>query len=190
MTAELHNFSLFGLFLDVLVGLIGLTAILIFHGLSINSILVRFDLYADKALLLKRYDNVFFWFYLSLILIALIHVAEIFFWALGLVAMGLVSSLINGLLFSGSCYTTVGFVDDLLPTGWKSLAFFISFSGVFSLAWTTSVMIHMTTLHKAAWRAKHRHIKHEQAAPSADTAQHLSQRAINAAVRRVHQRNP
>jgi hypothetical protein len=161
MTAELHTFSFFGLFLDVVVGLIGLTTILIFHGLSINLILVRFDLYADKALLLKRYSNVFFWFYFSLILIALIHVAEIFFWAVGLLALDLVPNLMASLLFSGSCYTTVGFVDDLLPVGWKSLAFFISFSGVFSLAWTTSVMIHMTTLHKTAWQAKHRHTKHE-----------------------------
>lgn len=163
MTGVLHHFSFFGLFLDVVVGLIGLTVILIFHGLSINLILVRFDLYADRALLLKRYNHVFFWFYLSLILIALIHVAEIFFWALGLVALDLVPDLIKGLLFSGSCYTTVGFVDDLLPIGWKSLAFFISFSGMFSLAWTTSVMIHMTTLHKTAWQAKHRHTLHDQA---------------------------
>jgi hypothetical protein len=68
----------------------------------------------------------------------------------GLVALGLVPDLIKGLLFSGSCYTTVGFVDDLLPIGWKSLAFFISLSGLFSLAWTTSVMIHMTAALKAA----------------------------------------
>jgi hypothetical protein len=161
MTAELHNFSFFGLFLDVVVGLVGLTAILIFHGLSINMILFRFDLYADKALLLKRYRSVFFWFYLSLILIALIHVAEIFLWAVGLLALDLVPDLIKSLLFSGSCYTTVGFVDDLLPTGWKSLAFFISLSGLFSLAWTTSVMIHMTTLHKTAWQAQHRHTRPE-----------------------------
>jgi hypothetical protein len=161
MTAELHDFSFWGLFVDVGVGLVGLTTILIFHGLSINMILVRFDLYADKALLLKRYRSVFFWFYLSLILISLIHVAEIFLWAVGLLALGLVPNLMMGLLFSGSCYTTVGFVDDLLPTGWKSLAFFISFSGVFSLAWTTSVMIHMTTALKAAWQAQHRHTRPE-----------------------------
>jgi hypothetical protein len=161
MTAELHDFSFLGLFVDVVVGLVGLTTILIFHGLSINMILVRFDLYADKAMLLKRYRRVFFWFYFSLILIALIHVAEIFLWAVGLLALGLVPDLIKGLLFSGSCYTTVGFVDDLLPTGWKSLAFFISFSGVFSLAWTTSVMIHMTTSLKTAWQAQHRHPKTE-----------------------------
>ena len=159
MTAELHNFSFFGLFLDVVVGLAGLTAILIFHGLSINSILFRFDLYADKSLLLKRYRRVFFWFYLSLILIALIYVAEIFLWAVGMLALGLVPDLIKGLLFSGSCYTTVGFVDDLLPIGWKSLALFISLSGLFSLAWTTSVMIHMTTALKAAWQAQHRHTR-------------------------------
>jgi hypothetical protein len=35
------------------------------------------------------------------------------------------------------------------------LAFFIAFTGLFSLAWTTSVMIGMTNAYKAAWNLKY-----------------------------------
>ena len=63
---------------------------------------------------------------------------------------------IDALLFAGSCYTTVGFESDNLLEGWKSFAFFISFSGLFSLAWTTSIMIGMTSTYKNAWDLKYR----------------------------------
>jgi hypothetical protein len=62
--------------------------------------------------------------------------------------------LIDAILFAGSCYTTLGFVEDILPNGWKSLAFFISFSGLFSLAWTTSIMIGMTNTYRETWKLK------------------------------------
>jgi hypothetical protein len=70
-------------------------------------------------------------------------------------ALGLIDNAIQTLLFVGSCYTTVGFIGDILPEGWKSLACFISFSGLFSIAWTTSGMIGMTNSYKAAWNLKH-----------------------------------
>jgi hypothetical protein len=66
------------------------------------------------------------------------------------------SQPLEALLFAGSCYTTVGFESDTLKEGWKSFAFFISFSGLFSLAWTTSIMIPMTTTYKKAWNQKYR----------------------------------
>ena len=68
--------------------------------------------------------------------------------------LGLMGDALSAIIFSGSCYTTVGFAPDSLPYGWKSLAFFIAFTGLFSLAWTTSVMINMTNVYRQAWRAK------------------------------------
>jgi hypothetical protein len=65
-------------------------------------------------------------------------------------------NVVAAIIFSGSCYTTVGFAPDSLPFGWKSLAFFIAFTGLFSLAWTTSVMINMTNVYRQAWSAKYK----------------------------------
>jgi hypothetical protein len=45
-------------------------------------------------------------------------------------------------------------VPDILPNGSKSLAFIIAFSGLFSLAWTTSIMIGMTETYRKAWKIK------------------------------------
>jgi len=88
-------------------------------------------------------------------LIACVHICEIVIWSVYLIALNLIPNGIEALIFAGSCYTTVGFAADSLPAGWKSLAFFIAFSGLFSIAWTTSVMIGMTEAYKKAWGLKY-----------------------------------
>jgi len=140
---------------DIFFGLLGLIAILIFHGSLINHIIMRFELKTQKNLGLGQYNRVFMHFYASFFFIALVHICEIILWCFFLLGLGLMDDGLQALLFAGSCYTTVGFVSDVLPTGWKSLAFFIAFTGLFSLAWTTSVMIGMTDAYKAAWNLKY-----------------------------------
>jgi len=140
---------------DALYGIFGLILILLFHGSAINYIMMRFEKLTNENLKERRYNWVFFHFYSAFFFIALVHITEIVIWTLFIVALGLMDDGIQTLLFVGSSYTTVGFVEDILPIGWKSLAFFISFSGLFSIAWTTSNMIGMTSSYKAAWNLKH-----------------------------------
>ncbi len=160
-TTELINQSALGgipllpLIRDSLYGVFGLLLILLFHGSAINFIMLRFERLTIGNLKFKQYNRVFFHFYASFFFIALVHITEIIIWTLYIIALNLMDDGIQTLLFVGSCYTTVGFVEDILPAGWKSLAFFISFSGLFSVAWTTSAMITMTNSYKAAWNLKH-----------------------------------
>jgi hypothetical protein len=149
------NFLILPLIRDSLYGLLGLILVLFFHGGSINFIIMRFEKFTNKNLAHKQYSRVFLHFYLSFLFIALIHLTEIVIWAFYITQLKLIDNGIDAIIFAGSCYTTVGFVADILPKGWKSLAFFISFSGLFSLAWTTSVMIGMTNTYKSAWNLKH-----------------------------------
>ena len=142
------------LIIDVVFGVLGLIVILIFHGTCINYITMRFDQKTDENLSHGQYNRVFIHFYISFILIACIHICEIVLWSFYLVSLNLMSDGIQALIFAGSCYTTVGFAADTLPEGWKSLAFFIAFTGLFSIAWTTAVMIGMTDTYKKAWRLK------------------------------------
>ena len=116
---------------------------------------MRFELLTKKNLEAGKYNWVFTHFYVAFMAIAFIHISEIFIWAAFLLFLKLVPNGIDAILFAGSCYTTVGFVNDLLPMGWKSLAFFIAFSGLFSVAWTTSAMITMTVAYKQAWLLKY-----------------------------------
>ena len=158
----LAGLPLLPLIRDVLYGILGLILVLLYHGSAINFIILRFERLTNENLKSKQYNRVFFHFYASFFFIAIIHIIEIIIWTLYILALGLIDNAIQTLLFVGSCYTTVGFIGDILPEGWKSLAFFISFSGLFSIAWTTSGMIGMTNSYKAAWN-----LKHHQKDPSA-----------------------
>lgn len=140
---------------DILWGLLGLTIILIFHGGAINHVSMKFEMRTKKNLELGQYNWVFSHFYLCFMYIALIHLSEILIWSAYIIQLGLIGDPVKAILFAGSCYTTVGFVEDILPEGWRSLAFFISFTGLFSIAWTTSTMIGMTNTYKDAWRQKY-----------------------------------
>lgn len=140
---------------DTCFGIAGLIAVLFYHGSSINFIIMRFEKYSDLNLKKKQYNRVYLHFYLSFLFIAVMHLIEIVIWAFYMTQLKLIDSGLDALLFAGSCYTTVGFIPDILPNGWKSFAFFISFSGLFSIAWTTSAMIGMTNSYKAAWNLKH-----------------------------------
>ncbi len=49
----------------------------------------------------------------------------------------------------------MGFMEDILPDGWKMLAVIIVFSGMFAFAWTASVMISMTKNFRQAYTKLH-----------------------------------
>ncbi|WP_062308959.1 ion channel [Polynucleobacter sinensis] len=140
---------------NIALGILGLIAILFFHGSAINHVLTRFKRLTKANLALAQYNRVFFHFYLAFVYIALIHIVEILMWAFFILRMDLIEKPVDAILFSGSCYTTVGFISDVLPDGWKSLAFFIAFTGLFCLAWTTSIMIGMTNTYQNAWDQKY-----------------------------------
>ncbi len=142
---------------DSFYGLIGLTVVLFFHGAIINHISMRFETFTDANIRANQYNRIFFHFYLAFIFIAVAHVAEILLWAIYLMKLDLIHDPIGSLLFAGSCYTTIGFVSDVLPLGWKSLAFFIALSGLFSIAWTTSIMVGMTNTYRIAWKLKYKY---------------------------------
>jgi hypothetical protein len=151
---------LYPLLKEILVGTLLLLVVLIYHGSAINKVAMRFDRLTGNNIANKQYRWVFFHFYFAFSAIALIHIIEVLLWAIFLRMLGLVDDTLVAIIFSGSCYTTVGFAPDNLPHGWKSLAFFIAFTGLFSLAWTTSIMIGMTNVYQQAWRAKYK-LKHQ-----------------------------
>ncbi len=153
---NLAGIPLLPLLRDALYGIFGLILILLFHGSAINFIMLRFERLTNGNLKVRQYNRVFFHFYFTFFFIALIHLTEIIIWTIYILELNLIEDGIKAMIFVGSCYTTIGFIEDILPAGWKSLAFFISFSGLFAMAWTTSVMISMTSTYKSAWNLKHR----------------------------------
>ncbi|MBU3575479.1 hypothetical protein [Polynucleobacter sp. UK-Mo-2m-Kol15] len=151
------GFQFLPLLRDIVWGIFLLICTLIFHGSAINHAFMRFERLTHQNLKLRQYNRVFYHFYATFVLLAMFHLLGILFWSVFIIALGLLKDPIEAILFAGSCYTTVGFESDNLIDGWKSFAFFISFCGLFSLAWTGSIMIGMTTVYKSAWDQKYRH---------------------------------
>ena len=140
---------------EVMIGTGILLIVLVYHGGAINHVIMRFERMAAKNMANKQYNWVFFHFYVAFNSIALIHILEVLMWAVFLFMLGLIDDGLTAIIFAGSCYTTVGFAADSLPYGWKTVAFFIAFTGLFSLAWTTSGLVSMTAVYRDAWRAKY-----------------------------------
>ena len=84
--------------------------------------------------------------YLSMLLILASHLVEIGIWGYALVWSGLVKDINQALYFSGSTYTTLGYGQDIMPQAWNAITAVIALTGMFSIAWTTSVLMNMISI--------------------------------------------
>ena len=136
-------------------GIIMLAIVLAFHGLCLTRIAFNYELRSRLSFARKQPERVFFHFYLAIMALALVHVTAVVLWALALTLSGLVTDFTQSILFAGSCYTTLGFMDNILPVGWRAVAIVMTLSGLFSMAWSTSMMLSMTDHFREAWIKKH-----------------------------------
>jgi hypothetical protein len=144
--------------LDLPAYLFGITMLLIVmlvHGLALLQIAKRYEVKSFLYLSEKKYSSVTLVFYVSILCLFLTHIFEIILWGIALRLFNLMPNLGESILFSGSTYTAMGFMDDPLPSGWKMLAIIIAFSGMFAFAWTASVMISMTKNFRQAYTRLH-----------------------------------
>ena len=132
-----------------------LVLVMVFHGVLLLEISKRYEVKTFLYLSAKKYSAVGFCFYTSVFCLFVTHIAEILIWGFALYAFKLLPELGQSILFSGSTYTAMGFMDDSLPDGWKMLAVIIAFSGMFTFAWTASVMITMTRSFRQAYTRQH-----------------------------------
>lgn len=140
-----------------LLGISMLLLIMLFHGAALLQIAKRYEVKSYLYLSEKKYSAVGLTFYLGVISLFITHILEIIIWGISLWAFDLLPDLDISVLFAGSTYTAMGFMEDILPIGWKMLAIIIAFSGMFSFAWTASVMISMTKNFRQAYTRMHMH---------------------------------
>jgi hypothetical protein len=132
-----------------------LFVVMVFHGVLLLQIAKRYEVKTFLYLAEKKYSSVALCFYVSVFCLFLTHIAEILLWGFALYGFTLIPLLGQSILFAGSTYTAMGFMEDILPDGWKMLAVIIAFSGMFSFAWTASVMISMTKNFRQAYTKLH-----------------------------------
>jgi hypothetical protein len=79
-------------------------------------------------------------FFLGALILLLTHIVQIYVWGYSLYLTGFINEPNTAIIFSGSTYTTVGFVNDPLPQQWQLITVIMATSGLFSFGWSTSVM--------------------------------------------------
>lgn len=72
------------------------------------------------------------------------HLLQIFIWGQFLHLSSLIADTHMAMLFAGSTYTTVGFVNDTLPIDWQVVVIIMATNGYFSFAWSTTAMIQLS----------------------------------------------
>lgn len=134
----------------ILFGSVCLLLILMVHGTFMTVVHRTHDSWAEKSLSAGNYWCVEILFYVGMLVMMLGHIVEIGLWAWFLNMSHLATNYHDAMVFSGSTYTTVGYGQDILPRGWEILTVVIALSGMFTFAWTTSLMIILMNTYRAA----------------------------------------
>lgn len=79
-------------------------------------------------------------FLVGAVALLFIHILQIYVWGYSLFYTGVINEPNTAVIFAGSTYTTVGFVDDPLPQKWQLLTVIMAASGLFAFGWSTSLM--------------------------------------------------
>jgi hypothetical protein len=126
------------------IGAAVLVTITLVHG-SVLGYIVR-DYRHGARRLLEHADHPF-WaslqFGRAVLLMLVLHVVDMCIWAIMLNRLGLVPDVRNSLYFTANSYTTLGYGAMPLGMGWRELSPMMAISGLFTFAWTTSVMFNV-----------------------------------------------
>lgn len=136
LTENLLRSALFGLSVLILVTF--------FNGAVLIRINTAFSSYCQSTKTHSSLD-LHVRFIAAVFKLCLVQILAMILWTAAVYIVGLTENLQQAFMFVGSCFTTLGIVSDIFPVEWQSVAFYIAFSGLFSFALATSVMISLVT---------------------------------------------
>jgi hypothetical protein len=133
---------------DIVFGGAVLVLVIMFHAFWIriitNSFLER--THPDRAP--TRLWEVDLMFALMVLALLSLHLSEVVLWSVALVMRGIVNKWSVAALFAANCYTALG-QPFALPLLWRMVAPIIAMSGIFTFAWTASVLVNFVARYNA-----------------------------------------
>ncbi len=150
-----QTFELFPFFKNLPLGILGLFTVLWINVFFLRRITINFEIRGRICLNRDNPVGVFHHYFAAITYIMILQIMVIILWGLALYALSLIKDPMGAIMFAGSCYTTMGIVTEVMPTGWKFIAIVIALSGLFAVALATSAMINMSALFRRAWLTKH-----------------------------------
>jgi Ion channel len=173
----------------IILGSIILVSLVLFHGMGIHwvaSIHKRGELrlrsgrpHVFAALLL---------FGTAVFLLLSLHIIGVIWWAIVLTRLGLIHTAKDAIYFCANAYTTLGYGQVDLDPQYRIISPIIGISGLFTFAWTTSMLVNIVREHNALLetleleRAKEKQLRRnlKLAVGSALTQEREAERAANA----------
>jgi hypothetical protein len=126
------------------IGAVILVCMVLFHGISMHQILVRFK---RRELRLQagrpHLWGAAFLFGWAIFMMLTLHIVEIIAWAWSLMRLGLIVHPADAIYFVANAYTTMGYGTVDLNQLWRNITPVIAISGLFTFAWTTSSLVNM-----------------------------------------------
>jgi len=150
-----HTLELLPFFKNLPLAIIGLFLALWINVFFLRRIAINFEIRGRACLNRNNPNGVFHYYFLAITYLMIVQIMVIIFWGIALYGLSLIKDPLEAIMFAGSCYTTMGIVTEVMPTGWKFIAIIIALSGLFAIALATSTMINMSTLFRRAWLVKH-----------------------------------
>ena len=150
-----HTLELLPFFKNLPLAIFGLFASLWVNVFFLRRIAINFEIRGRTALNKDNTNGVFHQYFLAITYLMIVQIIVIILWGVALNNLALIKDPLDAIMFAGSCYTTMGIVTEVMPTGWKFIAIIIALSGLFAVALATSTMISMSTLFRRAWLLKH-----------------------------------
>ena len=125
-----------------------LVCLVLFHGGGIHWIL-QLHRRAERRLLLGRPHilQAIILFGISVFLMLALHLIGVMAWALILLKIGFIQRAHDAIYFCANAYTTLGYGSVDLDPAWRNISPIIGISGLFTFAWTTSVLVTIVTGH-------------------------------------------
>ena len=152
---SVHTLELLPFFKNLPLAIIGLFLALWINVFFLRRIAINFEIRGRVCLNRNNPNGVFHYYFLAITYLMIVQIIVIILWGMALYALSLIKDPLEAIMFAGSCYTTMGIVTEVMPTGWKFIAIIIALSGLFAIALATSTMINMSTLFRRAWLFKH-----------------------------------
>ena len=152
-----HTLELVPFFKNLPLAILGLLGALWINVFFLRRIAINFEIRGRICLNRNRPTGVFHHYFAAIIYLMIVQIMVIILWGGALRALSLIKDPLEAIMFAGSCYTTMGIVTEVMPTGWKFIAIVIALSGLFAIALATSSMINMSVLFRRAWLIKHAH---------------------------------
>jgi Ion channel len=131
------------------VGALMLVCIVLFHGTGLHHILLLHKRGERRVLAGKprRWELVVLFTWVVSLMLSL-HLLEIIIWALALDHLGLMPRVHDAIYFCANAYTTEGYGNVDLERHWRNIGPIIAISGLFTFAWTTSLLVDVVATHR------------------------------------------